>query len=171
MANGDAKFQTSPSVELRARAVASVTWHRFLFAALGFLAADIASLPVQAQQANPGYDPRQTEKRFETPQQSDLSPAARPRIPGAPFARPEGRGDTKPLFVLRHVSVVGAVAVPRERLETAYRPYFGKKVSQADLADMASAVSDIYRAEGFHLSRAIVAVQDIKDGALRLQVL
>jgi hemolysin activation/secretion protein len=169
MANGVAKFQTSPSVELRARAVASVTGHRLLFAALGFLAADIASLPAQAQQANPGYDPRQTEKRFEAPQ-IDPSSAARPRIPRAPFARPEGRGDTRPLFVLHHVIVVGAVAIPRDRLATAYQPYLGKKVSQADLADMASAVSDIYRAEGFHLSRAIVPVQDIKDGVLRLEV-
>src|SRR5437868_8103509 len=108
MANGVAKFQSSPSVELRARAAASVTRHRFLFAALGFLAADIASLPAQAQQSNPGYDPRQTEKRFETPQQSDSNPAARPRIPGAPFVRPEG-GDTKPLSVLHHVSVAGAI--------------------------------------------------------------
>lgn len=171
MANGVAKSQTSPSVELRACAVASVTGHRFLFAALGFLAADFASLPAQAQQANSGYDPRQTEKRFETPQQSDSNPAARPRIPAAPFARPEGRGDTKPLFVLHHVFVVGAVAIPRDRLATAYQPYLGKKVSQADLADIASKVSDVYRAAGFHLSRAIVPVQDIQEGRLRLDVI
>ena len=44
-------------------------------------------------------------------------------------------------------------------------------MSQADLADIAAAVSDIYRAAGFHLSRAIVPPQDIKDGRLRLQVI
>ena len=47
------------------------------------------------------------------------------------------------MFVLRHVVVAGAVALPREKLVTAYQPYLGKKVSQADLADMASAVSDV----------------------------
>jgi hemolysin activation/secretion protein len=137
---------------------------------LFFLIAFIASCPATAQQANPGYDPRQTEKRFED-QQTNQSQAARPRLPRAPFARPEGKADTTPIFVLRHVSVVGAVAIPRDRLATAYQPYLGKKVSQADLANMASAVSDVYRAAGFHLSRAIVPVQDIKDGTLRLQVI
>ena len=35
---------------------------------------------------------------------------------------------------------------------------------------MAAAISDIYRVAGFHLSRAIVPAQDVKDGQLRLQV-
>ena len=164
MANGVAKFQTSSAVELRARGSVPVAGHRFLTAALGFLAVLTASLPAQAQQANPGYDPRQTEKRFEAPQQSDLSPAARPKLPRAPFAKPEGKADTRPMFVLRHVAVSGNVTIPGDRLATVYQPYLGKKVSQADLIDMASAVSDVYRAEGFHLSRAIVPVQDIEDG-------
>ena len=148
----------------------SVTGHRFLAVGLGFLAAITACLPARAQQANPGYDPRQTERRFED-QQIDQTRAARPRLPRAPFARPEGKADTKPMFVLKNVSITGVVAIQRDRLVTAYQPYLGKKVSQADLADMASAVSDIYRAAGFHLSRAIVPVQDIKDGTLRLQVI
>ena len=54
---------------------------------------------------------------------------------------------------------------------TAYQPYLGKKVSQADLAAIASAISDLYRADGFHLSRAIVPPQDIQGGALRIQVI
>ena len=49
-------------------------------AALLICGALVVAVPAQAQQANPGYDPRQTEKRFETPQQSDSNPAARPRI-------------------------------------------------------------------------------------------
>ena len=170
MANGFPTILVLSSVEVPVRALAPVAGHRFWVAGVCFLAAVLAFSPTQAQQANPGYDPRQTEKRFEAPQ-TDQSPVARPRLPRAPFARPEGKADTKPLFVLRHVSVSGAVAIPRDRLATAYQPYLGKKVSQADLADMASAVSDIYRAEGFHLSRAIVPVQDIKDGVLRLQVI
>ena len=170
MANGPAQVCALPSVQLRTRAIALRVRPRFLLAALGLLAALTSSLPARAQQASPGYDPRQTEKRFED-QQTDQASAARPRLPRSPFARPEGKADTRPLFVLRRVAITGAVAIPRDRLVTAYQPYLGKKVSQADLADMASAVSDIYRAAGFHLSRAIVPVQDIKDGALRLQVI
>ena len=132
----------------------------------------IACVPAQAQQASqPGFDPRQTEKRFDTTAQPDQAPASRPRLPKLQFARPQGRADTRPMFVLRRVSVSGATAIPPDRLVTAYQPHLGKRVSQADLIAIAAAVSDIYRAAGFHLSRAIVPVQDVKDGLLRLQVI
>jgi hemolysin activation/secretion protein len=130
-----------------------------------------AVLPsARAQQANAGYDPRQTEKRFED-KQTDQTSEASPRLPRTPFARPDGTADTKPLFVLHRVAIAGAAAIPHDRLVSAYQPYLGKNVSQADLARMASAVSDVYRAAGFHLSRAIVPVQDIQDGRLRLEVI
>ena len=167
MPNGFAKASASPSVEVRTRVVAPRHGYSFWLATIGFVvtATHLAFSPARAQQANPGYDPRQTEKRFEDPQQTGEAPAARPCLPRAPFARPEGKADTKPLFLLRHVVVSGAVAIPHDRIATAYQPYLGKKVSQADLIDIASAVGDVYRAAGFHLSRAIVPVQDIRDGA------
>ena len=131
----------------------------------------LACLPAHAQQASqPGYDPRQTEKRFED-QQSNQGTNGRPRLPSPQFAATERQGDSRPLFVLRHVSIAGVVAIPQDRLVTAYQPYLGKKVSQADLAAMAGAVSEIYRAAGFHLSRAIVPPQDIQSGELRIQVI
>ncbi|WP_247838184.1 ShlB/FhaC/HecB family hemolysin secretion/activation protein [Bradyrhizobium sp. 200] len=131
----------------------------------------IVCLPAQAQHANqPGYDPRQTEKRFEDQQEGQPS-AARSRLPMPALARPEVQGDSKPLFVLQRVSIRGAAAIPLERLVTAYQPYVGKKVSQADLAAIAAAVSEVYRAAGFHLSRAIVPPQDIQSGQLHVQVI
>jgi len=131
----------------------------------------IACFPVQAQHANqPGYDPRQIEKRFDD-QQSSQGANGRPRLPLSQFTRPEGQGDSRPLFVLRHVSIAGAVAIPQERLAATYQSYIEKKVSQADLAAIAAAVSDVYRAAGFHLSRAIVPPQDIQSGRLRIQVI
>jgi hemolysin activation/secretion protein len=131
----------------------------------------IASFPAQAQQANPpGYDPRQTEKRFED-LQSGQGSTTRSRLPMPKLSRSEASADTKPMFVLRHVAFTGAVAIPRERLATAYQPFIGKQVSQADLNAIASAVGDVYRAAGFHLSRAIVPPQDIQDGTIRLQVI
>ena len=165
MAKGPTNDRRRVSVHLLKRVCAPVAWHRFPTAGLG-LWIIIACFPAQAQQANqPGYDPRQTEKRFEDQQ------SARPRLPMPQFARPEGQGDSKPLFVLRHVSISGAVAIPQERLVATYQPYIGKKVSQADLAAIAAAVSDVYRAAGFHLSRAIVPPQDIQGGQLRIQVI
>ena len=131
----------------------------------------VVGLPAQAQNANqPGYDPRQIEKRFED-QQSSQGGNGRPRFPSPQFAGAAGQGDARPLFVLRHVAITGAVAIPQERLATAYQPYIGKKVSQADLAAIASAISDAYRAEGFHLSRAIIPPQDIQGGGIRIQVI
>ena len=44
-------------------------------------------------------------------------------------------------------------------------------MSQADLAAIAAAISDLYRAAGFHLSRAIVPPQDIQGGRVHLQVI
>jgi hemolysin activation/secretion protein len=132
--------------------------------------AAVMDLPALAQNASQsGYDPRQFEKRFED-QQSSQDADSRPRLPSPKFAG-AGQGDSKALFVLRRVSIAGAAAIPKERLVTAYQPYIGKQVSQADLAVIASAISDAYRAAGFHLSRAIVPPQDIQGGALRIQVI
>ena len=73
--------------------------------------------------------------------------------------------------MLRGIDVGGAQAIPRDRIAAAYQSYLGKKVSQADLATIAGAISDLYRADGFHLSRAIVPPQDIADGRVRIQVI
>jgi hemolysin activation/secretion protein len=127
---------------------------------------------VTAQRASqPGFDPRQTEKRFDALESQQATTDARPGLQVPRVPRSEGSADSKPLFVLRKISLIGARAIPREELVRAYQPYLGKNVSQADLAAIASAISDIYRAAGFHLSRAIVPPQDIQGGHVRLQVI
>src|SRR5258705_12839453 len=103
----------------------------------------MACLPAQAQQANqPGYDSRQTEKRFED-QQSRQSPAGRPRLPTPQFARPEGQGNSKPLFVLRRVSIGGATAIPSERVPPTDQPYIWEREAEAELIAVASPASGI----------------------------
>ena len=125
-------------------------------------------LPAKAEQS--GFDQRQTEKRFDAlqsqPVETTRSPLPIPRL------SPSGAAaDSKALFELRRVSLSGAVAIPRDQIAKVYQPYLGKKVSQADLASIAAAISDLYRAAGFHLSRAIVPPQDISDGGVRFQVI
>lgn len=129
-----------------------------------------AASAAAAQQTNSGFDSRQTERRFENQQVEQTRPS-RPRIPAARFAPPSRTPDTQPLFDLRRVVVSGAKTIPQALIVRAYQPYVGKKVSQADLAEMASKVSEVYREAGFHLSRAVIPVQDIKSGTLRLQVI
>ena len=125
MASGPISERRTAYVHLRRRTEAAIASRRRLVVGLSLLAIGI-SLPAHAQQANqPGYDPVQTEKRFER-QQSDQAPAGRPKLPTPQFARPQGPLDTKPIFLLRRVSVTGATAIPLDRLATAYQPYLGK---------------------------------------------
>ena len=134
------------------------------------LALLLTSLPAQAEPASqPAFDPRQTEKRFDDWQSGETP--ARPRLPMPNLARPNAGADTRPLFELHHVTIVGARAIPPDPLAAAYQPYIGKRVSQADLAAIAAAVSETYRAAGFHLSRAIVPPQDIEGGQVRVEMI
>jgi hemolysin activation/secretion protein len=153
----------------------AAVWTRavpYLFAILaGILLSPVATRPAHAQQANqPGFDPRQTEKYFDDRQSGHERPVQpAPRTPT--LARPEATADGKPLFVLHAVSVIGASALPPGQLAATYRSYLGKMVSQADLAAIAQAISDCYRAAGFHLSRAIIPPQDIAEGRVHIQVI
>jgi len=144
---------------------------RHLITALVLLAPIFANVSQAfAQQANqPGFDPRQPEKYFEN--QTERETLNRPPVRLPTVGQPNTGGDTKPQFVLRGVSVNGAHAVAPDRIAAVYQPYLGKKVSQADLAGIAGAISDLYRADGFHLSRAIVPPQDVADGQVRIQVI
>jgi hemolysin activation/secretion protein len=131
----------------------------------------VMSGPARAQQASqPGFDPRQTEKRFDALQSGQTQPA-RPALRMPVLSGPAVSAGTRPLFLLRGISLTGAHAIPRDQIIKAYQPYLGKKVSQADLAAIAATISDLYRVAGFHLSRAIVPPQDIADGRVRLQVI
>ena len=101
--------------------------------------------------------------------QSDQRISQPLRAPRLSFAK--SKADPTPLFVLRNVSVNGAHAIAPDVTACAYQAYLGKKVSQADLAEMANAISEAYREAGFHLSRAIVPPQDVAAGHIRVQVI
>jgi hemolysin activation/secretion protein len=137
------------------------------------LALGLLALPVSAnaqQASSPGFDVRQTERRFEA-QELEQTPEGRRSVAVPRLARTEGSADPTPMFVLRNVSLTGAQAIPPGRLAGAWQPFIGKKVSQADLAAIATGIGDAYRAAGFHLSRAIVPPQDIAAGVVRIQVI
>ena len=128
----------------------------------------VAAQPAKAEPS--GFDPRQTEKRFDA-LESAQSVGSRAPLPMPGLSRPAAAADSKPLFDLRGVTVAGAHALPPDQIATAYQPYLGKKVSQADLAAIAGAIGDLYRAAGFHLSRAVVPPQDIQGGRVQVTVI
>jgi hemolysin activation/secretion protein len=141
------------------------------YAAAFVLSLFIFSAPATAQQAGQSsFDVRQLERRFET-QESTQGPGGRPGVAVPRVARPDIQADATPFFVLRNVLLTGAHAIPPDRLAAAWQPFLGKKVSQADLATIAGGIGDVYRAAGFHLSRAIVPPQDIQDGTVRVRII
>jgi hemolysin activation/secretion protein len=128
--------------------------------------------PAVAEPATqPGFDPRQTERRFDA-QQSERQQSARPRVRLPQFSEPASPvADTRPQFKLRSVTIAGATAISPEALQATYQNCLGKPVSVADLTAITTAISDLYRAAGFHLSRAVIAPQDIADGRVRITVI
>jgi hemolysin activation/secretion protein len=140
--------------------------------ALLWLTLACAASPAAAQQTSnqPGFDPGQTERQFDT-RQSEESRASRSAVRLPRVNQTEARVDSRKLIDLRAVSVDGAHGLPSEQIAGIYQPFLGKKVSQADLATIAAAISDRYREAGYHLSRAIVPPQDIAAGRVRVKVI
>lgn len=161
--------ETSPSNYGERPALGAVG--RYLAAALLLFGLTLAGTPQAfAQQANqPGFDPRQPEKYFEN--QTEQESLRRPPVRLPSVDQPNIGGDTSAQSVLRGIDISGGHVIPHDRIAALYQPYLGKKVSQADLAAIAGAISDLYRAQGFHLSRAVVPPQDIADGRVRIQVI
>jgi hemolysin activation/secretion protein len=92
--------------------------------------------------------------------------------PTIPMATPDRlRLGTQPLFKLVGVVIYGAVTLSKDEFTEIYQPYLGKTVSETDLSRVAEGITERYRAAGFHLSRAIVPPQDIKNGVVRVQVI
>jgi hemolysin activation/secretion protein len=132
--------------------------------------AALQSTSAVAQAANPGFDPGQPAKHFEAVRRDQQRSESRVAVP---TTRGGGQqvGSGGKLFVLRRVSLDGARAIPAATLAQTFQAYLGKQVSQADLAAITEAVTQQYRAAGYHLSRAIVPVQDIRDGVIQIKVI
>ncbi len=139
-------------------------------ASLTFVVVAVASSNAQQAVPQPHVDFSRTERRFDafnTEQQRTRNAT----VPLPRAERPQISGDTKPLFKLRAVDIDGARALPDTALTEAFAPYLGKTVSQADLTAMTAKISAIYRAAGFHLSRAIVPPQDVSNDRIRIRVI
>src|SRR5947209_20516824 len=84
--------------------------------ALALLFGMLLPHPTLAQQVSqPGFDPKQTEKRFENLESGQTQPA-RAGIKLPKLAQPQAGNDTRPQFELRAVTITGATAVPQEKL-------------------------------------------------------
>jgi hemolysin activation/secretion protein len=145
-----------------------LTWHACGFVSL-FASLQDAAFAQSAGRPSP-VDPLQIERRIDVIE-SEQRRANKPPPTIPKLAQPESKGDQVPLFKLESVVVQGATAISREALVEAYRPFLGRKVSQRDLELIASRFSELYRAAGYHLSRAIIPPQDVKSGQLIVRVI
>jgi hemolysin activation/secretion protein len=137
-----------------------------LVGALVLLGASAAN----AQQRPAPIDPQQAQKQI------DAANAERRRLKKPPPRTPALEQKTKavsavPLFKLKSVRITGETVFSADALRKAYADYLGRTVSQADIEAIASAVGDIYRQAGYHLTRAIVPVQDVRGGKLIVRVI
>ena len=129
-------------------------------------------LPAGAQQgpAAPRLDPEQIERSFEFQRiERERRERTDVRLPSAPAL--QTGADTRPLTRLTGVVIEGAKTFDREEFATAYRPYIGRNVSEADLVEIARQISEHYREAGYHLSRAIIPPQDISGGIVRIRII
>jgi hemolysin activation/secretion protein len=139
-------------------------------AALALSLAAATSASAQPASTGPRLDPAQLERDFESSRRErDRTERSNVRVPTLDL--PMAPGNTKPLFKLVSVVVEGAKIFSSEQIAEIYRPYIGKNVSEADLAEIARLISERYRDAGFHLSRAIIPPQEVKGGLIRIRVI
>jgi hemolysin activation/secretion protein len=123
-----------------------------------------------AQAANSGFDPLQPEKRFEALKQDQLRGTSSPHVPGvADSSGMPGPGGQ--LFTIRAFSISGNRAIPDAAIAPLYQQYLGRRISEADLAHLAEEITKLYRAQGYHLTRAIIPQQDVKEGIIGIKVI
>jgi len=82
----------------------------------------LSAAAIAQQAAQTGFDPRQTEKYFEDLQSRERAQPARPGLRMPVLPRPMSTGDAKPLFVLRGVTITGALAISPDQLSASYQP-------------------------------------------------
>lgn len=74
-------------------------------------------------------------------------------------------------FVLKGVIYRGSTEVHKRALSDIAATYIGRRVTLADLEQLAARVTQEYRSRGFFLAQAVVPQQQIKDGQAEISVL
>ncbi len=76
-----------------------------------------------------------------------------------------------PEFALVSVSIEGMHAIDPAQANACAKDIIGTLAGAADLVSITQCITQLYRDEGFFLSRAIVPQQEVKDGALRIRAI
>jgi hemolysin activation/secretion protein len=143
---------------------------RTIIPAAVFLLASGLSAAIAQQSPGPRLDPTQLEKNFET-YRREQERSRKSDVP-VPIVAPQTVGPAgSQSFRLTSIVIEGATAISADELAPAYSAYLGRTISESELAAIANAVSALYRNAGFHLSRAIIPAQEIKNGHVRIKLI
>ncbi|TDP40360.1 ShlB/FhaC/HecB family hemolysin secretion/activation protein [Zavarzinia compransoris] len=124
---------------------------------------------VRAQALPPSADPGRVDERIGLPPASPSSDEGLDIPALTPEAAPAGAETVR--FQLRAVDLSGNTALRDEDLAGLYGQYLDREVSLATLYEIAAAVTNRYRAEGYILSQALVPAQRIVDGRVAIVVI
>lgn len=128
-------------------------------------------LPAQsalAQEIPSTFDPIGIDQELKPPRPSD--PPDSIQVPDIPDAvAPPGVEEQS--FVLQDLVEQGVKIYPPEEIEAFYQDLLGKKVSLAQLYDIANVITDRHRTDGYFLSRAIMPEKVIENGTITLEVI
>ena len=86
-----------------------------------------------------------------------------------PEPPPLREGDAAAI-VLIGVKITGATVFAAEDFAPLYDKLLARPISVSDIAKLVEAITDMYRREGYFLSRALAPAQDASDGILRIEI-
>lgn len=133
----------------------------------------LAVATARAQQAVPSTGPPQPHEGTQIERRlQEQPPPARP-TPPSPIAPP---GAPPPAaisgtFTVSAVVIDGATVFDPASFVPLYRDLLARPVTQHELAVLAEAVTDMYDAAGYSLSRAYIPPQDIEAGVVHVRVI
>lgn len=84
-------------------------------------------------------------------------------------AVPRSVDDVK--FSVKSIRVVGATRFPEAQVKAFFAPLEGRVIVLDDLRKAAQDLEDLYRKNGYFLTRVFITPQQVKDGVLEVQVL
>ena len=132
------------------------------------LNSQLANAQVLPEKIITRIDPGRVEERIKPRPEIEIrAPVAEVQIPAAEKAR---LADTRKIIRLSGVTIQGSTVYSAEDFRPIYEQYLNKKISFADIQKIANAITVKYRVDGYLLTKAIVPVQRIRQGRLRIVV-
>lgn len=116
---------------------------------------------------NPGLQQRQQQLLEQQQQLPGVEPGEpKPLLREKPEEPPAAPGD--PELLINRVQVQGARVIAAPRLEAPFAPLLGHPIRFSQLQQAIDAASNLYRSEGYFISRVVLPEGGLKDGVLTL---